>query len=375
MSEKLDSKGTNHYRSHTPSPDDISLIDIAVAIARHKKTIILAPFVTALLTAFLTLFIPNTYSSSIKIMPVSGKLSREVLVSLLKSDEMGDSLVKRFMPKEPNQSASSIMLRKKLLDEFDFTLGAEGSISVNVDDSSPSRVVRLANAIPSVLGALVMSRALTEDACKRVSLQRQLPDIRKDLAEAENNLLLARKREGFVEPEARVRELVTRSAELKARIAMKELELLTMGPFDPVKSQNFVRTQQELNALWMSLNSIDADPAISAAVSGTQRTYLANVRDVVYNETRYDQMLKQIEIARLGELQNIPVIQVLGSASVPEKASAPRRGLIVIVSAAVAGFFAILWSLFSEAVSWAGKDSRNAESIRELREALKWKNG
>jgi uncharacterized protein involved in exopolysaccharide biosynthesis len=67
--------------------------------------------------------------------------------------------------------------------------------------------------------------------------------------------------------------------------------------------------------------------------------YVRKLRDVKYNETIFDILARQFEVAKLDEAKQGALIQVVDPALVPERRSSPRRGLIVVV-ATMLGFFA-----------------------------------
>ena len=62
----------------------------------------------------------------------------------------------------------------------------------------------------------------------------------------------------------------------------------------------------------------------------------------------YQLLSKQYEAARLDEAKDSSVIQVLDPAAAPEQKFKPKRALIVVLSAFLAGVFAVIWALFSE---------------------------
>src|ERR1035441_9183817 len=70
--------------------------------------------------------------------------------------------------------------------------------------------------------------------------------------------------------------------------------------------------------------------------------YVRKLRDVKYNETIFDILARQFEIAKLDEAKQGALIQVVDAAIPPDKRSFPRRGLIVIGAAAVGFLFGVV---------------------------------
>jgi uncharacterized protein involved in exopolysaccharide biosynthesis len=65
--------------------------------------------------------------------------------------------------------------------------------------------------------------------------------------------------------------------------------------------------------------------------------YLRKLRQLKYNETLYELLVKQFELAKLEEARDAALIQVIDRAVPPERRSGPRRALIVLF-ATVTGF-------------------------------------
>ncbi len=76
-----------------------------------------------------------------------------------------------------------------------------------------------------------------------------------------------------------------------------------------------------------------------------------------YNETLYELLAKQYELARLDEARDAVVIQVIDRAIPPERKSRPQRWLIVLVAAGT-GF------MLSVFVALIPKWPRNIRQIR-----------
>jgi uncharacterized protein involved in exopolysaccharide biosynthesis len=66
--------------------------------------------------------------------------------------------------------------------------------------------------------------------------------------------------------------------------------------------------------------------------------YLRKLRQLKYNETLYELLSKQYELAKLEEARDAVVIQVIDRAVPPERRSRPKRTLIVLLSMFLAFF-------------------------------------
>jgi len=89
------------------------------------------------------------------------------------------------------------------------------------------------------------------------------------------------------------------------------------------------------------LMSSDRIPAI-----GTE--YLRTLRQLKFNETLYELLVKQYELAKLEEARDAVVIQVIDRAVPPERKSRPQISVIVSVSAIAALFLSVFIILLIE---------------------------
>jgi len=97
------------------------------------------------------------------------------------------------------------------------------------------------------------------------------------------------------------------------------------------------------------------------------------LRDVKYFETIFELLAKQYEIARIDEARDASLIQVLDKAVEPEQKSKPKRALIVILSALVAGVITVSWAFVAEALEKARRDPDGSSRLQALRSYLRFR--
>jgi uncharacterized protein involved in exopolysaccharide biosynthesis len=84
-------------------------------------------------------------------------------------------------------------------------------------------------------------------------------------------------------------------------------------------------------------------------------------------------LAKQFELAKIDEAKNSTVVQVMDVAIEPDRKSKPRRGLIVIGTALVVGFLAVIWAFIKEAGERARQNPEQASRLEALRGYMRWK--
>ncbi len=149
-------------------------------------------------------------------------------------------------------------------------------------------------------------------------------------------------------------------ARLKAQVTAQEIRLSTMRGYLTDDSPQFQLAQRELGSLRSHLTQAGRDqPAKGAPATD----YLNRFRDFKYQETLFELMAKQYEMARLDEAREGAVIQVIDPAVPPEWKSKPKRALIAVLTALAAGFALLLFVFVRESLR---KGEANPEASGKL---------
>lgn len=398
MTESSTPKPDLHSRREDIMDDEISLIDLAITLAKYKKLILGAPLVTAVIVALITLFIPNSYTATTQIMPPQqqsgaasallgqlGALSslagvstgiknpNDTYVAMLKSRTVSDNLIRRFKLQAVYDKKYASDTRKKLEKASIITAGKDGVIVVMVEDREPKRAAALANGYVEELQKLTQVLAVTEASQRRLFFETQLLNSKQTLGDAEIALKQLQEKTGLIKLDAQAEALVKAGSELKAQIALKEVELGALRTFATGNNPDYIRIEQLLGGLHSQLAKVEAGSVTTSKIPETGLEYLRKVRDLKYAETVYELLAKQFEIAKIDEAKEGSMIQVLDKAIAPEKKSKPKRALIIALAALAVGFGAVLWAFIVEGLSRAKEDAETVERLAKLRQLLQWK--
>jgi len=71
MSEQVPSENRRDApaEENASAEDEISLLDLLIVLAKHKRIVLGVPFVVAIATATISLFLPNIYTGTTRILP------------------------------------------------------------------------------------------------------------------------------------------------------------------------------------------------------------------------------------------------------------------------------------------------------------------
>jgi uncharacterized protein involved in exopolysaccharide biosynthesis len=347
--------------------DDVKNIDgevdlnaFVARVWRGRKTILIAMVGCGVIALVISLAIRPVYTASASIMPpqqqasslsaalgslgaVAGvaaggalKNPNDLYVAMMKSQTVSDRLIRQFNLQARYEQEKLSSTRKALNAVVVIASAKSGLIEINVDDYDPQFAANLANAYVAELKRLNQSLAVTDAAKRRVFFEKQLQEVKLSLAKAEQVLEALQKKTGLVLPEGQVSLVLKTVAELKAKIAAKEVEIVAMRSFATDRNPDFVRAQEALDAMRQQLAKLDdngGDSSLSVSAKSLPQdglAYIRAVRDVKYNEALLELMAKQYEFARVEEGRDSSMIQVLDVATAPDQKSKPKRSLIVI---------------------------------------------
>lgn len=386
--------------------DEISLLDLAVVLAKHKEVVLGLPFAAAAVAALVSLLMTPIYTASARILPpqqsqsataaLLGNLGAltgivpsslgirnpaDLYVGMLQSRTVADQLISRFDLQKLYETKTLDDTRRGLKDKTSVRAGRDGIITIEVEDTDPKRAAEMANAYVEELDKLTQSLAVTEAAQRRLFFEKQLKQAKDNLAEAEVELKKTQEQTGLIKLDEQGRAIIEAVANLRAQVAAKEVQLTAMRSFATERNPDYIRVQQELAGLRAQLLRLEKTntagggdifvPTGKVPESGLE--YIRKLREVKYHETLFELLAKQFEVAKADEAKDAGFVQVVDKAVPPDKKSKPKRALIVIFTAVVAAFLAVVWAFVREAGERARRDPDRAARLEALRAYLRFK--
>ena len=382
--------------------DEISLLDLAIVLAKFKRLILGLPVLVGALTVGATLLMTPIFTATTAILPpqqsqstasallgqlgglagIAGaaagiKNPSDLYVGMLKSRTVADAMIARFDLVNYYEAELTQDARKSLEGVSSFTAGKDGIITISVDDKDPELAAKMANAYVEELNKLTEVLAVTEASQKRLFFERQMVDARDRLVAAEIEARSAMERGGLASIDAQGQAMIGVTARLRGQISVKEVEIGAMRAFAAEENPRLKAAQQELLALQTELARIEGASALREGQAGAESsagaTNLQLLRNVKYYETLYQMLAQQFELAKIEEAKDSALIQVLDTAIPPERKSKPKRALIVILAVLAAGFVAVLIAFMKEAALRAAEDPESAERMQLFKMYLSWR--
>ena len=391
-------------------PAEVDAIAVLQVLANHKMRILKVTLAAALLALIFALLLPKMYTATTTVLPpqqnqsnaiaMLGQLGAitglgstdlglknpdDLFVAMLQSRTIADRLIDRFDLRREYSVQQYQAARKTLESRSKIVAGDEGLISISVTDRDPKRAAELANAYVDLLHELNGNLAITEAGQRRVFYQQQLDTEREGLTQAEVALKQVEENSGLIQPDAQGRAIVSAVADMRAQVAIHEVQLQSMRAYATASNPDVIRAQQELAGLRAQLAKLERNTGEvgngnlqvpTRQLPAVELQYLRQLRDVKYHEALYEFLSKQLEASRIDEAKDAILVQVVDKAVIPERKSAPKRTLIVLVTAIIAFFLSCLGVLLMEALRRKQEDPKQGARLAQLRQSLKvssWK--
>jgi uncharacterized protein involved in exopolysaccharide biosynthesis len=387
-------------------PREVDMIAVLLVLAKNKMWILKITLAAALLALIVSMLLPKMYTATTTVLPpqqnqstvtaMLGQLGAiaglgsadlglknpdDLFVAMLGSRTIEDRLIDRFDLRRVYSVKQYQAARKTLESRSNIVAEKEGLISISVADHDPKRAADLANAYVDELHELNGKLAFTEAGQRHVFYQQQLDAEREALAQAEVVLKQMEEKSGLIQPDAQGRAIVSAVADMRAQVAIHEVQLQAMRTYATESNPDVKRAQQELAGLRAQLAKLERNTGElgngnlqvpTRQLPAVELEYLRRLRDVKYHEAVYDFLNKQLEASRIDEAKDAILVQVVDKAVAPERKSGPHRLLIVLVSAAIAFLLSCLGILLIEALRRKQQDPNDGARLAMLRHSLKF---
>lgn len=390
----------NIQEEHYASDEEINLLDCLLVLLKRKRFIVTVTLVITVLTAAISFFIPKTFKAEAKILPpvqnqsasaqmlsqLSGmagfnilsaggiKTPGDLYVSLVKSTPVLEAIIDRFKIMELHklkyrQDARQLLGEKLKAQEEKKT----GIITIEVEDRDPKRAADMANAFVEELKNFNRGLAVTEASQRRLFYEEQLKDVRGSLVNAEESMKGFQEKTGAVKIDEQAKAVIQSIAQVRAQIAAKEVQLKVMKTYATAHNPDAQRLEEEVRGLKEQLARLEAkggqnpDPLMGTSrIPQVGTDYLRKMREVKFNETLYEILLKQFEAAKLDEARDAAVIQVIEKATQPEKKFKPKRGQMTLIAFIVSLFLSVVGAFLLESLEKSQKSLENRERMEQV---------
>lgn len=354
----------------------------------HRRILLRAGLYAALASVVIALLIPVRYQAATRLMPpdsqsnsslgllaamsarggsgaalggIAGDLlgiksSGALFIGLLGSDTVQDRVIEKFhlttvygSPKI--EDARGILGARTYVSED----RKSGIITIVVWDHDPKLAAAMADAYVTELDRLVAQLSTSSARRERVFLEERLKQVKTELDTAANNFSAFASKNTAIDIPAQGRAMVEAAATLQGELIASQAELSSLQQIYADGNVRVRAAEARVRELQKKLNEVGG--------SGTQEelmndkslypsirrlpllgvTYADLFRQTKIQETVFELLTQQYELAKVQEAKEIPSVKVLDPAIVPTKKSFPPRSIIVMIGTLLGVVGTMIW--------------------------------
>jgi uncharacterized protein involved in exopolysaccharide biosynthesis len=291
---------------------------------------------------------------------LGGHTTTALFVDLLHSGTVSGHLIDRFHLQRVYHKRYVVDTAKHLARRTEITDDKKsGVITISVEDTDPVRARDLAQGYLDELNNLATQTSTSSAHQERVFIEKRLHSVEADLEHAQLELSEFSSTHSTIDIKEQTRATVDAAAKVQGQLLAEEAELDSMRQIYGDSNVRVRETEAAIADLRRDLNRMSGSSApLPSATAGAQPTaspddlspplrqlprlavpYADLYRRVRVQETVFELLTQQYEIARIDEAKDIPVVSVIDAPGIPEKKSFPPR-LMVALGFAVFGFTA-----------------------------------
>jgi uncharacterized protein involved in exopolysaccharide biosynthesis len=292
------------------------------------------------------------------------KSSGALFVGMLQSQTIQDHLVEQFELKKVYRKRLLLDARTQLSDKTAVQEDRKsGIITITVTDRSPQRAAAIANAYVNELNTMVAQLSTSSAHRERIFLEGRLQSVRRDLDDAETQLAQFSSKNSTLDIQQQGKAMLDAAAGLAGQMIAAESELQGMRQ---IYTENNARVRElsarvaelrkELDKIGGMDSSVarggrsNADPTLEPVADTSAdmpypsirqlpllgAKYADYYRQAKIQETVYELLTQQNELAKVEEAKETPSVKVLDLAEIPEKKSYPPRLIVMLLGTLIA---------------------------------------
>jgi uncharacterized protein involved in exopolysaccharide biosynthesis len=348
----------------------------------RRRLLIRAAGIGLLLGALLAFSLPNRYESTVQLMPpdsqsssslammaaltakagtgmssVAGDLlglksSGALFIGILRSRTVADRMIQRFDLKKVYWIRRDEDARRKLAERTAVSEDRKsGILTITATDTNPERAAAIAHAYVEELDRLAAQVSTSSARREREFLEERLKTVQLDLENAEQEFSKFASKSGAIDIKEQGRAMVEAAAALEGQLiaAKSQLEGLKQ-----IYTDNNVRvrsTQARVTELQSQLKKMSGKSETNTAPQTEETeamypsirklpllgvTYADLYRRSKVQETVFEALTQQFELAKVEEAKETPSVRVLDDAHIPETKSFPPRLIIIFLCTGMA---------------------------------------
>lgn len=293
--------------------------------------------------------------------------------AIVKSNAVIDTLIAQYNLDKRYKQKYIEEARKALRNHIETEVTGEGILKVSFEDKDPRFAARVTNSIVNHLDRI--NRELRSESAGETKsfIEERLKETEIALAEAESSFVAFQKEYGAISIEDQTKVAIEGIAQVRAELLMAEVELGIAQSSKKTGHGEIEEIQNRITELRKQLEQMESGKGESALfglkeIPELGLEYARLFRELKIQELLYEYLTQQYEQARIEEKRDVPILQVLSRADVPEKKDRPKRIIVAALSFGAALILVSLWIIGSTGID--RMKELNPETYHKLSTAL-----
>lgn len=378
----------------------------ATLLWNHRRMLLRVTAISFIVSLTIAFVMPKTYKSVTSIMPpdqqgssalvlaalagrsgglgalgglagslLGGHTTTALFVDLLRSGTVGGHLIDRFNLQHVYHKRYRIDTAKHLARITKITDDKKsGVITIEVEDTNPVRSRDLAQGYLDELNKLVTQTSTSTAHRERVFIEQRLGKVQADLEHAQLELSEFSSKNSTVDIKEQTHAMVDAGARVQGELLVEQSGLEGLRQIYGDGNVRVREMEARIASLQGELNKMTGSSApLTPETEGQDNSgdktqlypplrqlprlavpYADLYRQVQVQETVFELLTQQYELARIEEAKDVPVVSVIDPPGIPEKKSFPPRLLLTLFLTAVC--FAIAAALVLMRDRWSRVD-------------------
>jgi tyrosine-protein kinase Etk/Wzc len=367
----------------------INFLDYIHVLVKWRKALILNFIIVCIFAVLVSLIVPKTYMGHSIILPSSdsgdmfgissllGDLPSSLsglglntmsgesatFMAILTSRTVMDSVIRKFDLKKLYKTKTMVETRKNHSKNVGFSLNDEGTLSIatfaktkyfsfgNRDMAAKILAKDMANYYVRLLEKTNKKLRSEHARNNRIFIENRYNSNLEDLVQAEELFKDFQEKYGAVALPEQTEAAIKAMAEIKSMVIAKEVEVNVLKNYLDESHSQYVNSKNELSELKKKYDQfIYHQPDNEAPrkdiflpfedIPELGLQYARVLREVMIQQKVQEVLLPLYEQAKIQEAKDMPTVQILDEAILPDKKVKPKRAFIVLLAA----FAAIVFS-------------------------------
>jgi uncharacterized protein involved in exopolysaccharide biosynthesis len=350
---------------------------------RHRKMLARVTIISLVASLAIAFIIPKQYKATASIMPpdqqgsgtmmlaallghggglgslgslasglFGGHTTTALFVNLLESETVRGHLIDRFNLQHVYRTRYRITTAKRLARRTKITDDKKsGVITIEVEDTDPVRARDLAQAYLDELNKILNQTSTSSARQERMFIEHRLNAVQNDLERAQLELSEFSSRNSTIDIKEQTRAMVDTGARVEAEMLVEQSGLQSLRQIYGDNNVRVKETEARIASLQRDLVKMTGSsaPLISGGTDSSDSSdkgelypslrqlprlavpYADLYRRVKVQETVFELLTQQYEMARIQEAKDTPVVSVIDSPGIPEKKSFPPRLILTLL--------------------------------------------